>query len=233
VLCLAQTLDGFQLIGTTEGLMVIDQDEKVVEHFQLPNAHSRITAITVLGDQWCIGIGHTVMLLRRGVGGIQVEETADIDSTINDLFVDHADNIWIATNNLGLKKITCLRYAFQQIMRGKPRATFSIKQSPDKKILHIGGDGFFTRSTKEELLQGLTLSNTPYLPSTIVWDSLMDPIDPMRLWLATEDGLYFAIGQEPPRRLESKEKSIHSPNRVLLSRGKELWLGTISGLFKN
>jgi signal transduction histidine kinase/DNA-binding response OmpR family regulator/ligand-binding sensor domain-containing protein len=232
VLCLAQTIDGYSLIGTIEGLLVVNNDEEIVEHFQLPNVNNKVTAIAALGDQWCLGIGHSVILVSRGASGVLVEESYDIDSTINDLFVDHADNIWIATNNLGLKKITCLRKSFHQINCGKQRATFSIKESQVKNTLQIGGDGFFSSISTQEPLQRIPLENNPYLPPTIVWDSMADPIDNSRTWLATEDGLYQVSGNGLPQRFASKEKMINSPNRILLVRGKEVWLGTIGGLFK-
>jgi signal transduction histidine kinase/CheY-like chemotaxis protein/ligand-binding sensor domain-containing protein len=232
VLCMAQTLDGYLLVGTTDGLFVIDSEEKIIEHFKLPDSTNKVTAIAVQGDQWCLGIGHLVVLVNWGADGVHIEETCDINSTINELFVDQVGNIWIATNNQGLKKISCLRQAFYQLNCGKQGAAYSVKESPIQNRLQIGGDGFFSTISTEEHLQKRPLENNPYLPPTIVWDSLVDPVDPSRLWLATEDGLYFSTGKDAQRRFTSEEKSLNSPNRVLLRRDKELWLGTISGLFK-
>jgi signal transduction histidine kinase/CheY-like chemotaxis protein/ligand-binding sensor domain-containing protein len=232
VLCITQTLDGYLLVGTKDGLLVIDGEEKIVEHFKLPDSNNKVTAIAAQGDQWWLGVGHLVVMVTRDADGIHIKETCDINSTINDLFIDQVDNIWIATNNQGLKKITCLRKVFHQINSGKERATFSIRESPIENRLQIGGDGFFSIISAEENLQEHPIESNPYLPPTIVWDSLVDPVDPTRLWLATEDGLYFSINNNAHRRFTSKEKLLNSPNRVLLKRDKELWVGTISGLFK-
>jgi signal transduction histidine kinase/CheY-like chemotaxis protein/ligand-binding sensor domain-containing protein len=233
VLCMAQTLDGYLLIGTTDGLLVIDKEEKIIEHFKLPNTtNNKVTAIATQGDQWWLGIGHTVVLVRRDVDGIYIQDTCDIQSIVNDLFVDQVDNIWVATNNQGLKKISCLRNAFRKINSGKQSATFSIKESATPNKLQIGGDGFFSTVSTEASLQEVPLKTNPQLPPTIVWDSLTDVADPLRIWLATEDGLYFSVNNNAPQRFAGSEKSLTSPNRVLLRRDRELWLGTISGLFK-
>lgn len=228
VICMARSIDGYFLIGTTEGLLIIDKEEKVIDHFQLPAGNNKVTAIAVAGEHWYLGIGHDVVSVTWSVNGFRVEESYSFSSIINDIFIDHVDNVWICTNNQGLKKISCLRKVLHMI--GDERSTFTIKKSNHNDELIIGGDGFYSRISASNSLNKIPVLNKHDL-STIVWDTAIDPVD-FRLLLATEDGLYIARDNQEAIKFSSEEKLVSSPNRVLLVRGLEVWLGTISGLFK-
>ncbi len=228
--CLAYTLDGYILVGTANGVLVIDKDEKVVEHFKIPNTNNKVTSIDVLGDLWCFGIGQTVVFTNWTVDGIQITKTYSINSTCNDLFIDHLANVWVATNNKGLKKISCLRNILQPIDIGNGAATYSIKETPLENTLLIGGGEFFSIMTTEESVKKNQFNNID-VPPTIIWDSLIDPLDSARVWLATQDGLYQTTNNLAPVKFNG-DNNLNHPNRVLLLKENVIWIGTTHGLFR-
>lgn len=229
VICMALTHNNQVLAGTAKGLFLLDQSGVLIEHFLFPNQTNKITALAVAGNQWWIGMGHSLVAATYNSNGIQVQEIMNVRSTINELFIDKAENIWIATNNMGLKKLTCLRKALYQIDCGKEAAAFTIKQTSSRGQLQIGGDGFFATISKDD--QTITADNSHQVPG-IVWDTCADPVNPSTIWIATEDGLLVSVNNKPPEKFNDPQNLITSPNRVLLTRRNELWLGTIAGLYK-
>jgi signal transduction histidine kinase/ActR/RegA family two-component response regulator len=231
ITCIEKTIDNFYLIGSFDGLYVLNIAYEIVEHFFLPNLSKKITAIKVLGDEWWIAFGHTIALVKPTSIKINIITHENVNSLINDLFIDNANNVWIATNNAGLKKISILRKTIAKIDCGVNNPAFSVKQINENKDLLVGGDGFCSVITKEQLTTKKAASIIFALPS-IVWDNCIDPTNKNIIWLATADGLYISTNGETAERFKDKNNIINSPNRVLITRGNEIWLGTISGLFK-
>lgn len=229
ITCIAKSIDQYYLVGSVNGLFLLNEKQEIIEEFSLPGITKKVTAITISGDEWWIAFGHTLVLLSLSNAGLKVEEQTDVESIINHLFIDQLNNLWIATNNAGLKKVTCLRKSISQIDCGINNSAFSIKEVNNKKQLLIGGDGFSTLIDQKKS----SFFGKPKMIAeihSIVWDSCIDPQDPSIFWLATQDGLYKVKNGEVEKYQESDAK-IHSPNRVLLTRDNEIWLGTISGLF--
>ncbi len=231
ITCIKKTLDNFYLIGTLNGLYILNHKYEVVTTYSIDIENKKITAIAVVGDNWWIAFGHTLVLISPTVDGIKLIETINVGSIVKDLFIDTLSNIWIATNNAGLKKISCLRDTIKPIDCGINNSAFSIHEVMGKQKLIIGGDGFCS-----VISNGTTVKKSlPKVYSTlqsIVWDTCCDPVDKSVFWFATEDGLFKTIDEEPPIQFEDATYVINSPNRVLLTRENEIWLGTISGLFK-
>jgi signal transduction histidine kinase/ligand-binding sensor domain-containing protein/ActR/RegA family two-component response regulator len=230
ITCIEKTIDNFYLIGTIDGLYVLNVAYEIVEHFFLPNLSKKITAIKVLGDEWWVAFGRTIALVKPTSTKIKIIEYEEVNSLINDLFIDNSNNLWIATNNAGLKKISTLRKTLEKVDCGVNNPTFSVKHINEKKDLLVGGDGFCSIISKEQTSTKKTtiLSTFP----SIVWDTCIDPINKHIIWIATVDGLYSSTNKEKAVRFKDKNNIINSPNRVLLPRGNEIWLGTISGLYK-
>jgi signal transduction histidine kinase/ligand-binding sensor domain-containing protein len=232
IICMAHTNNNLIMVGTTTGLFLLDPSGKLIEHFTLPDSNNKVTALAASGNQWWIGIGHSLVLASYNNNGITVMESIKINSTVNEIFIDQADNVWIATNNLGLKKITCIRQALKQVKCGLGGSGFSIKKITGTNQLHIGGDGFFSTIGVEKDENEIH-SETKFTPvPSIVWDSCIDPADKSLTWIATDDGLYFSKNNNSPKKFNDNENLLTSPNRVLLIRGTEIWLGTIGGLYK-
>ncbi len=230
ITCIEKTIDNFYLVGSTNGLYVLNNAYEIVEHFFVANHPKKITAIKVLGDEWWMAFGHTIILGKPTSSNIKIIEQENINNLINDLFIDFTNNIWIATNNGGLKKISILRKTLSKINCSANNSAFSVKQINENKDLLVGGDGFCSIVPKEQssTKKTITLSTLP----SIVWDTCTDPIDKNIIWLATVDGLYSSTNLGKAVRFKDKNNIINSPNRVLLTRENEIWLGTISGLYK-
>ncbi len=229
ITCIAKSIDQYYLAGSVNGLFLLNENQEIIEEFSLPGSSKKVTAITISGDEWWVAFGHTLVLLSLSNTGLKVEEQTDVKSIINHLFIDQLNNLWIATNNAGLKKVTCLRKSIRQIDCGINNSAFSIKEINNKKQLLIGGDGFSAIHDPFASAQFRKPKMIAEIPS-IVWDSCIDPYDSSIIWLATQDGLYILKNGKVDKYLESDVK-VHSPNRVLLTRDDEIWLGTISGLF--
>jgi signal transduction histidine kinase/CheY-like chemotaxis protein/ligand-binding sensor domain-containing protein len=230
ITCLKKTLDNHYLAGTFNGLYVLNNHFEKVDHFYLNEETKKITAITVVGDEWWLAFGHKLVVVSPGNTGIKILEITNIRSIINKLFIDKTGNIWIATNNAGLKKITCLRKAFKQLDCGINNAAFSIKENQVNGKLIVGGDSFCSILSNEYTGENNSSKIISTIPS-IVWDTCVDPVDTSIIWLATENGLYRSKDGAPPVRFNEENSIINSPNRVLVTRNDEIWLGTIAGLF--
>lgn len=228
ITCIEKTIDNFFLVGTFNGLFVLNKNFEVVDYYFLPEINKKITAIAILGDEWWLAFGHTIVLVKPTVVGIEMQAFQDIKSIINDLFIDTTNNIWIATNNAGLKKISILRKTIQHIDCDINNSAFSINEINDKKHILVSGDGFCSVISKQGFTQKKELINLP----SIVWDTCLDPLDNNLIWLATVDGLFYCKGGTKAERFYDATNLINSPNRVLLTRNDEIWLGTIGGLFK-
>jgi signal transduction histidine kinase/CheY-like chemotaxis protein/ligand-binding sensor domain-containing protein len=223
-----KTIDNFLLIGTTNGLYMLNDSFNIINHFIIPNQNKKVTAIAILGDEWWVAFGHIISLLKPTRNGILLIEQKNVNSIINDLFIDINNNVWLSTNNAGLKKISILRKTISKINCGVTNPAFSIKALPEEDNLLVSGDGFCS-------IISLTDKDTPSvifdLPS-IVWDTCLDPNDKFKIWLATVDGLYIYKKGGLAQKYIDEKRLIDSPNRVLLTRENEIWVGTISGLFK-
>ncbi len=229
IICMTHTSNNEVLVGTTNGLFLLEASGKLIAHFLLPETNNKVTALIILDNQWWIGVGHSLIVATYNNHEIQITETILVNSTINELFIDQLENIWIATNNLGLKKITCLYKALRQVNYGKEAAAFSIKKINGRQQLQIGGDGFFCNISNAD--ESIVVNNFHTI-SSIVWDTCLDPIDNSLIWIATDDGLLISKNNNSPEKFNDPQGLITSPNRVLLTRGTQIWLGTIAGLFK-
>jgi signal transduction histidine kinase/ligand-binding sensor domain-containing protein len=230
ITCVNKTIDNFFLVGTFDGLFVLNSEFEIVNHYFLPEVNKKITAIAILGDEWWLAFSHTLVLVKPTITGIELVEFEDLQSIINDIFIDNTNNIWIASNNAGLKKISILRKTIQHIDCGINNSAFSIQEINQKRNLLVGGDGFCSIISIDDISQKKAPIILSALPS-IVWDTCIDPIDKSKVWLATVDGLYYTISGATPERFIDINNIINSPNRVLIARDNEIWLGTIGGLF--
>lgn len=231
ITCVEKTIDNFLLVGTFNGLFVLNSNFEIIDHYFLPETNKKVTAIAILGDEWWLAFGHTIVLVKPTVTGIELLALQDIKSIINDLFIDTTNNIWIATNNAGLKKISIIRKAIQHIDCGINNSAFSIKEINEKKNILVSGDGFCSIISKDNFASKIGANILSSLPS-IVWDTCLDPVDKSIIWVATVDGLFYSKMGAEAERFFDKKNIINSPNRVLLTRNEEIWLGTIGGLFK-
>ncbi|MEL6922951.1 MAG: response regulator, partial [Bacteroidota bacterium] len=232
ILCVEKTLDRQVLVGTNEGLYVLKDDGELLEHFHRPAQNNLVSAIAVNGDDWWFAFDRELILASPTPGGIRIKSQIEIDSRINDLSIDQLDNVWVATNNSGLKKFSCLRKIFRPIELSLTAPCFAIEEGGQRNELLVSGDGYCAQ---------LLLSQEPTRPyrsrllarfDSIVWNACADPNHNDHFWFATQNGLFRSIYQGNPELFSGSGNTIGSPNRILLKKGNVLWLGTISGLYK-
>lgn len=231
VLCIKKTIDNYILAGTTEGLYILTREGEITSKLILNKLDRKVSKITISGSDWWLGFGNKLALTNHTSEGIKVTKTIELDSIINDIYVDTLNNVWVATNNSGLKKITCLRSAIEHVAYGKNSAVYSIKKEKDDDGFFISGDGMSSRIIYKPFNLETTFVNPFFDLPVIIWDSCVDPTNDKKIWLATQDGLYISNNGEAPYKFKSKKNNLNMPCRVLQVVENKMWLGTIGGLF--
>ena len=234
ITCFKETIDHQFLIGTTNGLYVITHDGQINNHYKQKKGSNKITAITIVNDNWIIAYSGEIKILQQKSLNLIELESIYIKNSIKSVIGDRYCNIWIATNNGGIKKISVLRNAIKKIENGSDEAVFCNHFSSNGKLLYSGGEGFFSVLTKKEG-DDIPKLEDYILTESIIWDILVDPTNPALMWFATQDGIYKRYHHDDLTKDESIAKIITAPTRVLLSRKNSIFIGTVSGLycFKN
>lgn len=231
VLCVRRTLDDYFLVGTSEGLYMLTNEGEIVNKFVLSKTDKKVSKITISGSDWWLAFGNKIALTNHTSAGIVVKDITSLDSIINDIYVDTLNNTWVATNNSGIKKITCLRSAIEFVDYGKNSAVYSIKKHKDEDGFIISGDGVSSKIIYKPFQLEKTLVQTFFDLPVIIWDSCVDPMNDKKIWLATQDGLYISNNGKTPYKFKSKNNGLNIPCRVLEVIDTEIWVGTIGGLF--
>lgn len=229
-LCISKASRKRILVGTDHGLYVLDKDGNLLNHIQPLGKTQKVSAIAITQNEWWLGVGSNVLLYKEDSDGIQYSTKYQIGSNVNDLFVDKVNNIWVGSNSSGLKKISCLRNVFTKINTGAQGAVYSIRKTIDNK-LRIGGETYCSLISKKELSTPSEYELMSSLPEMTVWDSCADPTDPEKIWLATQEGLFF-FKENKFEQFGKADQVLKSPSRCLLPVGSEIYVGTLSGLSK-
>lgn len=190
VFCLHKSADNRILVGTDKGLFILSNTGHTIEHIIPQGSTPKVTAIASSDNEWWLDNGSDILVYEVKERRIQYKSAFSIGSSINAIFVDAINNIWVGSNNGGVKKISCLRHVFFKIDTGIEGAVYSIKKA-DNLSLRIGGETYCSNlSVTEEEYQ---MSNNLFdeLPAMTIWDSCNDPADPEIIWLATQEGLCF------------------------------------------
>jgi ligand-binding sensor domain-containing protein len=107
---------GTILVGATEGLWVLTVRGDVICQLPVPPGSSEVTAMTMDGDTCVVAFGR--QLHRYRISGKIVEIAArrvEFGSRINHLLRDVVGNLWVATDNSGLDRLSCLYPAIEPI----------------------------------------------------------------------------------------------------------------------
>lgn len=228
--CITKTIDHNYLIGTSHGLFLLNKNKKITTHFKPINSSQNVPIIKQIGTEYSAVINKKIYIFKQNFKDLIEVEAIIINDKVNDIFRDRYKNIWVCTNNSGLKKVSYLRKTIKRIECGSNDAAFSINNLKSQNKLFIGGSGFFSQYRKDKKTYSPLLIETHEI-NTIVWDSIQDPKDKNKIWLATEDGIYISKNDNLPEKETTIAQKITSPNRVLLKRKNEIWIGTVSGLF--
>ncbi|MBT8302842.1 MAG: hypothetical protein KJP09_00115 [Bacteroidia bacterium] len=232
ILCVKKTIDNYILLGTERGLFVLDTIGNLVDGLKTNGFDSQLNKINSNGADWWMAFDKKLVHAVITENGLETKATYLIDSKVNDILIDDIHNVWLATNNSGLKKITCLRDALEYVDYGKEGSVYSIKRRNDDGYSFVlSGDGLASQVSYKPFVSNETTSDKIIEIPTIIWDSCIDPIDPNKVWFATQDGLYFTQNGKKPIKFKDPKNLISAPNRVLQVIDDEIWLGTIAGLF--
>ena len=226
--CLKKVSKNRLLVGTNNGLFVIDHSGTILEHINPNEQELNVTAISVSDSEWWIGAGNDLFLFQETLEGIELIDSTTFNSQINDIFIDTVNNVWVALNSEGVKKISFFRQFFSKINFDIDSAVFSIKESNNNN-LYIGGEAFFSTIPNTESSQSIKHNVLPKLSKMIIWDSCQDPKDSSAIWLATQQGLFLMKGGEI-NQIGRDDKILKSPARCVLARGGDIYVGTIKGL---
>lgn len=221
------TIEKKLLIGTDQGLISVSDDGEIESHYIRKNGSSAVNAIQSMGSLVYVGFGKTLQKLQREVDAFNLIESTELQSRIKDIHLDSFDNLWVATNNSGLSKISMLNAVIHPLSGSKRDAAFCITQSNENELI-IGGDGFYNHLKRNDV--GSQVFHQ-FDFNSIVWDICIDPIDNHMLWIATEEGVFIKKGIDQPVLAENINKIVRGPNRCLQVKGDKVYVGTISGLY--
>lgn len=249
VVCVGLGSAGELLVGTDDGLYVIDDsDRTVTTRLKPPQGDSAVTAIGVGADRYWAAFGRTLMGYANDKPGLPAIEHFSIDSAVNALMVDELGNVFVATNSTGVALVSCLRHALARIDLGRDGGVYSIKPAGADGYT-VGGEQIFGKiivppergdsrivvpDDAESAGNWNALARMPIsrqgwrgLPDTIVWDTLEDEAG---IWAATQNGLFHSSASGAFAQQFADDPVLGAPNRVLMQRGQEIWAGTLRGL---
>ena len=215
------------VVGTDSGLYIVDDARpQHAIHLGWPAASPNVTAIAVGEGLYWAAFGRQLVAYSTTHSGYPILENFQLESAVNDLLIDDLGNLWVATNNSGIAKVSCLRHAIRRIDLGGPGGVFGIKPV-NQDTFTVGGDQVFCRVALQSGRPPTVIHRRQGLPDTIAWDSLEDGDG---LWAATQAGLFYAKADEPFTLMYPQDPVLSAPNRVLLRHDGNLWVGTLRGL---
>ncbi len=228
--CISEFDDNAFLLGTTNGFYILNNLGNIIGSY-LPQINlTKVTALRFSDGNIYVGFNNNLEILEYTTSDIILKEKLVFESIINDIFIDDLNNIWVATNNSGLSKLSYLRNEIAKIETGQKGAAFCIHADDEKQIMYSGGANQFSVFSIHKQNQYPQLQ-TSFELNTIIWDIAKYTENGCVLLLATEDGLYYYDENNKPKKHPDFENIITTRCRVLLNRGNELWVGTISGLY--
>ena len=225
-----KSIDNHYFIGTSNGLYFLNSNLELLLHYLPKKGSTKVTSMTSFSNELIVGFNKNLFILDHKINTLKELEIINLNSLINYIYIDNFKNIWVATNNDGLKKISYLRKSISRIDTGFLDAAFSIFHSKKSNKFYIGGAEHFSVLSKTKNQNFPKLENQLQFKA-IVWDMIEDFEDDSKIWLVTQDGLFYADSNNPNKIEQKFATIISSPNRVLLLRDNEIWVGTVSGLF--
>lgn len=222
-ICVAQSRNIY--VGTDDGALVLDSRYIELLHLRSPDFHRAVTAIAVGASHCWVAYGRT--LVSYPLDSDVAAEVYSLNGRVNHLHLDAIGNVWIATDTSGLKFLSCLRHAIQKLDIGSDSAVFSIKPQSDHRF-DLGGENLLASMEMRAADDTIdVVRGHREIPSTAVWDTYADSES---LWVASQMGLFRAPKHGNLALVHSDDPVLSAPSRVILSRGDEMWIGTLRGL---
>jgi diguanylate cyclase (GGDEF)-like protein len=239
---LALGTDGRVLVGGDRGLVECSSDGRVFRSLNSDRAMS-VHAICSSGQELWIGVNGELCNYSLLPDGWQLEAVVLRKTRVNALRCDQFGNIWAATDNLGIARIGMLRNCFVRPALPELGAVFSIQEAksssnlesfdlethsrekqPTTKSFYVGGNN---SSYLLDLRDSMTSRALEGLKDGTVWDLIEDSSG--NQWAACQAGL-MRIKAGVAAKVGTHHPVFSSPNRVLMERDEEIWVGTVRGL---
>ncbi len=220
----APAYDGFGvLLGGERGLCELDGEGRRVRSYP-GQAERRVSAILATQDGAWVGIAGQLRRLRADGRRFRDRDTVLPSALINDLLLDRQGNVWIATDNAGVGKVSALRRAIRQADAPCETQVYSLYPSRRGELL-VGGDTCSWRAAAETLAPRRKIRG---LDRIKVWD--LQETGDGRLIAATQQGLFVENADGVLVRHPGESAVLRAPGRVLLQAAHGIWIGTQTGL---
>jgi diguanylate cyclase (GGDEF)-like protein len=240
---LALSTDGHVLVGGDRGLIECTSEGKVLRTLDNPDQLMSVHAIYADQHELWLGVNGELCKFRLLPDSWQLEAVVLRKTRVNAIRGDQFGNIWAATDNLGIARVSMLRHCFTRpalpdlgavfsIQEQKPPASLepfnlaprSPKKPPGTKSFYIGGNNLSYLLGLQDQIKTRALE--AFTDGT-VWDLIEDSSG--NLWAACQAGL-MRFKADEALKVGTHHPVFSSANRVLLERDGEIWVGTVRGL---
>ena len=225
-----KTLDKQLLIGTSNGLYITSMTGEIKHHYKDEGSIFSVRKICRLHTSWILLYSDRIEVVHENSFRLQVLETIYVSGSLTSVQIDTYDNIWIGTNNDGIKKVSVFRKSIKKLDVGSDKAVFSLFKNQDGRTIAVGGEGFF--SVIKTKKNGTSTRVREFYPiDGVVWDVLVFEDGNNTTLLATQDGIYTRSKKQEPTLNQQLSNQIGAPCRVLLERNGSIYIGSVAGLF--
>ncbi|MEO8197463.1 MAG: diguanylate cyclase [Thermoanaerobaculia bacterium] len=216
------TASGGMIIAGDRAVVELDRQGRTVRRMDRQAAESAPQAVLASGLELWLGDRQGCTRLRAVEDRWVLESRVLSDVAVNQISLDLAGDIWIATDSGGAYMVSVLRDSIHSLPLACSGQVFSL--SPDGDHVLVGGDRC---SARYSIATG-RLEALPGFDEFRVWD-LVRRADG-DLWAATDRGLLRQHGKESPRPVAIALELLAQPARALLDHEGALWVAGVSGL---
>jgi diguanylate cyclase (GGDEF)-like protein len=240
---LALSPDGHVLVGGDRGLVELSLEGQILRTLSSPDQLISVHAICSVQDELWLGVNGLLCKYSLLPDSWQVDAVVLRKTRVNALVCDQFGNIWAATDNFGIARISMLRHCFTRPALADLSAVFSIqaatlnphpatfnlenlrgKKQPIERSFYVGGNNSSYQLGLRHPMQSRTIKA---LTDSTVWDLIEDSSG--QLWAACQSGLVRLTAGEAIK-VGTHHPVFASANRVLIERQGHIWVGTVRGL---
>ena len=214
---------GHLFAGGDFGFVELDRDGEVLPGCAKGLDSKTVTALEYRdGELWVAG-NEELRIFENFGAEWKCEHVVMRGVPISDLMADDMGNIWAATDGRGIAKFSVCRKAINPVRLGTPCAVFCVCAGNDDRLL-VGGT-IATHVVNPET-EG-TVWPVRALDAKHVWDILEETDG--TIYAATASGLVRLDRGHKPSVLGADDPVLSRPNRCLLKRGAQMFVGTVGG----
>lgn len=225
-----KTLDKQLLIGTSNGLYITSLTGEIRHHYKVEGSIFSVRKICRLHTSWILLYSDRIEVVHENSFRLQVLESIYIPGSLTSIRLDTYDNIWVGTNNDGIKKVSVFRKSINKLDVGSDKAVFSLFKYPDSRTIAVGGEGFHSVIKTKKNGKSSRVKEFHQIDG-VVWDVLVLDDSHRTTYLATQEGIYTKSKKQKPILNQKLSSQIGAPCRVLLERKGKIYIGSVAGLF--